>query len=216
MENTDQPNETEEPEPPSGDGIRPALARAGDWLKRATSRAGEITLLMIQAWAEMEHPCRRCRRKFQRRYMHHWYFTSKGFPDLVCAECLATLKAERKREIVETHEHRILQQQLKRAMENGRAATLILPEWLQTLDDCNWRCAYCGTGPYEVMEHLIPLTKGGGTTVDNCVPACRPCNSRKRDHHPDVIVGRARNVLRVRAYLRQRALPPPPGDVTTD
>lgn len=44
------------------------------------------------------------------------------------------------------------------------------------------RCFYCGERfpPGELaLEHLIPVSKGGGTTRANIVAACRSCNSRK-------------------------------------
>lgn len=42
------------------------------------------------------------------------------------------------------------------------------------------RCAYCG-GPYETMDHVTPISRGGLHIVDNLVPACRKCNFTKRN-----------------------------------
>jgi 5-methylcytosine-specific restriction endonuclease McrA len=44
------------------------------------------------------------------------------------------------------------------------------------------RCAYCGdeTGPHHV-DHVLPLSKGGKSVLDNLVVACAPCNASKRD-----------------------------------
>lgn len=39
-------------------------------------------------------------------------------------------------------------------------------------------CAYCG-GPYEHLDHVIPLSKGGTAWPANLRPACQPCNHRK-------------------------------------
>ncbi|CAO0836155.1 Bacteriophage protein OS=Streptomyces microflavus OX=1919 GN=Smic_81110 PE=4 SV=1 [Streptomyces microflavus] len=36
-------------------------------------------------------------------------------------------------------------------------------------------CAFCG-GPYDDIEHLVPLSKGGEHSLDNIVPSCRDCN----------------------------------------
>lgn len=48
-----------------------------------------------------------------------------------------------------------------------------------------YRCAYCGARTLALtQDHLIPLSKGGGHTVTNIVPACKPCNSRKKDGPP--------------------------------
>lgn len=71
--------------------------------------------------------------------------------------------------------------QLTRARKNGLADTLKVAEWIQTLIDFGRRCAYCG-GPYTLMDHYVPIRLGGGTTAQNCVPACVACNfSKERD-----------------------------------
>ncbi len=93
--------------------------------------------------------------------------------------------------------------QCSRARTRGLAATLTLAEWLKTLDDFQARCAYCG-GPFEVLEHFIPLIQGGGTTADNCLPACLSCNSTKSGYTPEQFT---RNPLdQLRAYLASRTL----------
>ena len=42
------------------------------------------------------------------------------------------------------------------------------------------RCAYC-TRRADTIDHVVPRSRGGGHTWENCVAACRPCNSRKAD-----------------------------------
>ena len=53
-------------------------------------------------------------------------------------------------------------------------------------------CVHCGTGPFEEIDHLIPVAAGGPHTLMNTAPCCRACNQRKRwtfdewiirDHH---------------------------------
>ncbi|MBB5443641.1 MULTISPECIES: HNH endonuclease [unclassified Paraburkholderia] len=44
----------------------------------------------------------------------------------------------------------------------------------------NGLCAYCGNH-FETWDHVIPVSKGGTTTPGNMVPACRPCNSSKKN-----------------------------------
>lgn len=73
---------------------------------------------------------------------------------------------------------RIVTNHLCRAKRKGFAATLTLQEWVAILEKYNYRCAYCG-GDYEVLEHILSLRFGGGTTKDNCVPSCRSCNRLK-------------------------------------
>jgi len=81
--------------------------------------------------------------------------------------------------------------QLSRARLLGADATLTLVEWLVTLEDFDWRCAYCQSKPFQVMSHVIPYPQGG-TTSDNCVPACYGCITAKNNEF---------NRARVRAYI---------------
>lgn len=41
-------------------------------------------------------------------------------------------------------------------------------------------CVYCN-GPFESIDHAIPLSRGGTHWPANLYPACTSCNSRKRD-----------------------------------
>ena len=48
-------------------------------------------------------------------------------------------------------------------------------------------CQYCGVqlpGSGLQIEHVVPRSRGGPTTWDNCVAACGDCNSRKADKTP--------------------------------
>jgi 5-methylcytosine-specific restriction endonuclease McrA len=42
------------------------------------------------------------------------------------------------------------------------------------------RCAYCGKRA-DTIDHVVPRSRGGTHTWDNCVAACRSCNSKKAD-----------------------------------
>lgn len=51
-----------------------------------------------------------------------------------------------------------------------------------------WRCCYCGVrfGSDELnLDHVVPRSRGGGSTWDNVVTACVPCNTRKGDRLPE-------------------------------
>jgi 5-methylcytosine-specific restriction endonuclease McrA len=69
--------------------------------------------------------------------------------------------------------------QLRRARQQGVPATLTIAEWVLILDHFAWKCAYCRTKPYQIMEHIISVTKGGGTIASNIVPCCIRCNRLK-------------------------------------
>jgi 5-methylcytosine-specific restriction endonuclease McrA len=46
-----------------------------------------------------------------------------------------------------------------------------------------WRmpCAACGKVGDTVIDHIIPVSKGGTSDVGNLQPLCTMCNCRKRD-----------------------------------
>jgi hypothetical protein len=51
----------------------------------------------------------------------------------------------------------------------------------------NMQCQYCGCMPGSeelTIEHIVPRSKGGLTTWENCVLACIPCNRKKADKTP--------------------------------
>jgi len=51
----------------------------------------------------------------------------------------------------------------------------------------NFTCQYCGrTLPSSdlTLDHVLPRCRGGKTTWDNVVAACKPCNHRKNDRTP--------------------------------
>ena len=42
------------------------------------------------------------------------------------------------------------------------------------------RCAYCARRA-DTIDHVVPRSRGGAHSWENCVAACRTCNSRKAD-----------------------------------
>lgn len=45
------------------------------------------------------------------------------------------------------------------------------------------RCWICG-GPFEQVDHVKPLSKGGAHCLANLRPSCASCNNRKRARWP--------------------------------
>lgn len=51
-----------------------------------------------------------------------------------------------------------------------------------------YTCQFCGVqpGPEELtIDHVMPKSRGGGSTWENCVLACVECNKRKANKTPD-------------------------------
>jgi 5-methylcytosine-specific restriction endonuclease McrA len=42
-------------------------------------------------------------------------------------------------------------------------------------------CAYCGRPCKATVDHVVPISRGGRDEAANVLPACKTCNSSKRD-----------------------------------
>lgn len=100
------------------------------------------------------------------------------------ADSVVASKARRQR-IVGTDNYRAAERartQRRRAVLQGVSATLTEQEWQQILSAHNHQCAYCGCSGIKLeQDHVLAISKGGEHTKENVVPACKPCNSSKRD-----------------------------------
>ena len=60
-----------------------------------------------------------------------------------------------------------------------------------------FKCAYCGARRERLsIDHIIPKSRGGKMTFENCVAACKPCNLKKGGRTPS----EARMYLKIRPY----------------
>jgi 5-methylcytosine-specific restriction endonuclease McrA len=60
-------------------------------------------------------------------------------------------------------------------------------------------CQYCGSKPgigKLTLDHVVPQSKGGATSPDNLVTACKPCNNLKADRTPEEAGMLLRNPLK--------------------
>jgi hypothetical protein len=77
----------------------------------------------------------------------------------------------------------IFKVQKRNAMKRKLPNTLTVEQWEQARKYFNYECAYCGKKEKLEQEHFIPLSKGGGYTHNNIIPACKSCNCSKRDKY---------------------------------
>jgi 5-methylcytosine-specific restriction endonuclease McrA len=72
----------------------------------------------------------------------------------------------------------------------------------------NFHCAYCGKlleikNQHDwTIDHIIPRSKGGSNSIDNCLLACRSCNSSKG----------SKNLEEFRKYLQRKVFGAPSFD----
>jgi hypothetical protein len=73
---------------------------------------------------------------------------------------------------------------VQRAQDANLSATLTFNQWMRAIEYFGRLCAYCLFCRFEVLDHWVPIQDGGGTTVDNCLPACKKCNEVKVAYSP--------------------------------
>lgn len=91
-----------------------------------------------------------------------------------------------------TPKHRTIERRVgrhkKRARKHGLSAVFAPTDWKNCLRWWQSSCAYCGQPGTMTIDHYIPLRAGKkskGTTVENIIPCCYPCNQDKRGNLPD-------------------------------
>lgn len=176
-----------------------------------------VTGKTLEAVGETPIPCSGCQQEFPFKTLRRVYDIPKFANSLYffCPDCRARIRQEQRIAGIFAREQRRVIAQFFRALDHGLPASLTLEQWIVTLNHYRWRCAYCLDGPYEAIDHFIPVGAGGGTTADNCVPSCKSCNSSKGSRHPDTIRESSRSptaIARVRAYLQPTAEVAAPGE----
>lgn len=107
--------------------------------------------------------CTSCQTLYERTE-ENFYTTGDGLM-VYCKEC---------------HTQRV--NQMRREYENDVENTLTQPEWESICERWNGECAYCATTPDTLeKDHIVPISKEGGTKKTNIVPACPDCNRSKGD-----------------------------------
>lgn len=98
---------------------------------------------------------------------------------------VANLDHFRERDRKRYSEHRlkrIVQQRNTQARRAGAPGEITPDQWRRLLRAYKFRCFYCGAKllpANRTLDHKLPISRGGSNTIDNVVPACRPCNNRK-------------------------------------
>jgi 5-methylcytosine-specific restriction endonuclease McrA len=89
--------------------------------------------------------------------------------------------AYQRRWIRDHPEVRRAKNQLRRAREVGAGGRFTAAEWQSLVARSESQCAYCGAVAPLEADHRIPLSRGGSNSIDNILPACGPCNRKKRN-----------------------------------
>jgi len=85
---------------------------------------------------------------------------------------------------------RVLRKQHKKKLRvrKGRLGATVLEAFTQVqlarrIRSLGMNCVYC-SGPYQHLDHLVPIACGGRHALWNLVPSCRACNLSKKDSDP--------------------------------
>lgn len=79
-------------------------------------------------------------------------------------------------ERAKANEHR------REAKKRGNGGSFTTDEWIALCEKYNYTCLCCGRNDAKLTaDHVIPVSKGGSSLIDNIQPLCAPCNSKKHD-----------------------------------
>ena len=153
--------------------------------KPKTNRIG--TLARRQKLGEGLAWCRGCAAWIDKREV------SKG----VCKACCA---AEARTRYAENPFHRAERQQHAHSRKRNIAAISAQTQ-MKVTHHFTGSCAYCGSTA-TTFDHVIPASKGGGSGIDNIVPACAACNSSKKANDVDAWLKKTKRVPLPEFYTR--------------
>jgi len=72
-----------------------------------------------------------------------------------------------------------------RASQAGAEASLAAEDYVHLIEAWDKRCAYCNHALVTVLlEHMLPIARGGSSALDNVAPSCDSCNVRKGNQTP--------------------------------
>jgi 5-methylcytosine-specific restriction endonuclease McrA len=69
----------------------------------------------------------------------------------------------------------------RRSKESGNGGQFTAQEWNELVEKFNHQCVCCKQVKKLEADHVIPVSKGGTTNIENIQPLCRSCNARKNN-----------------------------------
>lgn len=97
---------------------------------------------------------------------------------------------------------------MRRFVHKRNAKMKLLPhdlteeDWNDALEYFDHKCVYCRESEKLTQDHFTPVSKGGGYTRSNIVPACKSCNCSKHNTEPCVWLARKNNIWAYRKVIR--------------
>jgi hypothetical protein len=140
--------------------------------------SGRVRKRFRQEWRKKFDKCQGCGEWFSKGLVKAYAVRLNVTARDLCCTCREKAKVEYQEFKRNGKERQRVSAQNDRARRLGLVADLTVDEWLAVIKEHNNRCKYCGGG-WTDMEHVVPVSQGGGTTKSNVVTSCRSCNTRK-------------------------------------
>ena len=67
----------------------------------------------------------------------------------------------------------------RRAIKAQSGGSYTVAEWKGLCNKYDNKCLCCGKKKELTADHVIPIAKGGTSSIDNIQPLCMPCNAKK-------------------------------------
>lgn len=129
--------------------------------------------------------------------MHRTLLLTRGYQPLTVISWKRAIRLQilEKVEVVETYEREVRSVRLAYRLPSVVrlvGAFALRPKHVKfsrqnVLARDRWRCQYCGErkpAPKLTLDHVIPRSRGGPTSWQNIVTACKQCNHHKADRTP--------------------------------
>lgn len=155
---------------------RKARERAAAWLKKHPDLAKANSRTRAKQWRD-ENP-EEARRRVRASSKKH----AAARKARNRARYLANKErlAEKQREYHRKHPEKLSVAKGRRRARMAQApgSGVSASAWRARMNEFGGKCAYC-LGDATTMDHVVPLAGGGSHDIENVVPACKTCNSRK-------------------------------------
>lgn len=106
---------------------------------------------------------------------------------------VARVRAWREKNPTRNNLLRIKSNHTRRAKVSGNGGSFTPQEWDWLMNLCGNRCVKCGATNTKIeRDHIVPITRGGQSNIENIQPLCEHCNRTKfnkiADYRPKWIV----------------------------
>jgi hypothetical protein len=154
--------------------------------RRCHAEHGHKCVAKKSAWsAANRDKCRESERKWRQKPGSR-AITNKKSAEWRAAHPEATAARERAYRQRNPHKVCFFAKTRRARKRNASVVDLTAAQWAAIQAAFDHRCAYCGKRRKDKLtqDHITPLSKGGGHTASNIVPACASCNSTKHTGPP--------------------------------